>query len=477
MSIESRAFKGASWLALFKLISQVFSWVITVLVARILSPGDYGLMEMATIITGYAAIFNELGLGSAIIQKPEIKKQELSSVFWFSLGFSMVLAVFSLVVAYPTAAIFNEPRVIPITQSTSLLFILTGLQIVPLALMKKDLDFKKIGLIDLTGVIVSCCAMYVLAVMGFGVWTLIGGHIIRELTKLVLTYLSVRWFPMLHFQFWESRAYLSFGIQIALGQSLFYVYDKSDRFFAGRAWNSSMLGLYSFALQLAKIPTEKIVVLINQVSYPVFAKFQSDKEKFNRFYLNVIRLTAAIVMPVFVGGFLVGEDLIRIVLNPKWYSMITVFKFLCLAQIITSLNAINNFVHAAQGRPQWGLFFNMIMSIFMPLSFYFAVQQDMNAILLPWFSSYFMICFMWVIITLKKLDIAVSSYIWALMHPITGTLAMSMGVLICSQIQFLGNSSISGLLIKTITGISIYTLYYVIWDRDLLIQISHLRKS
>jgi O-antigen/teichoic acid export membrane protein len=92
LSIESKVFKGASWLALFKLISQVFSWIITIVVARILVPDDYGLMEMATIITGYAFFFSELGLGAAIIQKPAITKGELSSVFWFGLGVSVMLS-------------------------------------------------------------------------------------------------------------------------------------------------------------------------------------------------------------------------------------------------------------------------------------------------------------------------------------------------------------------------------------------------
>ena len=108
-SIGKKVFKGASWLAMFKLISQFFSWGVTILVANILVPGDYGLMAMATIITGYAEMFAELGLGAAIIQKPKLIQEELSSVFWFSFMFGSLLALSCFPIAHLTAFIFQEP--------------------------------------------------------------------------------------------------------------------------------------------------------------------------------------------------------------------------------------------------------------------------------------------------------------------------------------------------------------------------------
>jgi O-antigen/teichoic acid export membrane protein len=479
MSIEEKAFKGASWLALFKFISQIFSWIITVLVARILSPGDYGLMEMSTIITGYAAIFNELGLGAAIIQRPSTNQEELSSVFWFALGFSLCLALFSFAVSYPTAYIFHEPRVVPVTQTVSVLFIITGLQVVPFSLMQKELEFKKTGFIEMIGVLVSSFAMYIIASLGGGVWTLIGGHIIRELTKLFMVYSMVRWLPSMHFSFTQARNYLGFGITVAFGQSLFYVYDKSDKFFAGRVWSALTLGYYSFALQLAKIPTEKIVVLINQVSYPVFAKHQNDRQQFNRLYLNIIKITATLVLPVFVGGFMVGEDIIQILLNPKWYPMIAIFKYLCLTQIITSLNAVNNFVHTAQGRPQWSLFFNMIMAVCMPLSFFFVVSYGLNAIIIPWFTTYFIICIIWVMITINKLGITMMAYLKNLLSPFIGTLLMSIALIMIESIWYVPEkgslSNIVRLMLEMLAGGCTYFAYLWFFEHGIFKVLKRLK--
>jgi len=477
--VERKLIEETTWLALFKFLSQVLSWCVTILVARILVPEDYGLMEMATVITGYAVIFSELGLGAAIIQKPRQTKEELSSVFWFAFGFSLLLAMGAVAVAYPTAAMFNEPRVIPITQSTSILFATSGMQIVPLSLLKKELEFKTIGKIEMLGVAVSSLCMYLIAKMGGGVWTLIGGHIIRNVTKLILVYLETRWRPSLHFRREELRGYVGFGITVALGQSLFYVYDKSDRFFAARAWPAQTLGYYSFALELAKIPTEKIVVLINQVSFPALSKLQDQKEKFRELYLGIIKVTACIVFPLFVGGFLVAEELVRSLLNERWYPMINVFRYLCLAQMMTALSAINNSVHTARGRPGLGLFFNAFAALAMPVSFYFAARHGLNAILVPWFTTYMILSLAWIGYTLQQIDVGAADYFRTIRNPFAATAVMVFGVIGLQHVlpvPWMDKTPILVLLfLKGGLGAFLYVGYLWLFDRKIFHHLKALR--
>lgn len=481
MSVRKKAFKGASWLALFKFFKQMFSWTITILVARILVPGDYGLMEMATVITGYAAMFSELGLGAAIIQKPHLSQNELSSIFWFAFGTSILLGLSCFGLAYPTALIFNEPKVIPIAQLASVNFILNGLQIVPLNLLKKEIEFKKLGMIELISTIVSCSSMYFMAIMGTGVWTLIGGRIIYCLTALIIVYYIVRWFPKLHFDFNEAKSLIRFGLVVAFGRSFFYIYEKSDRFFAGRVWSATQLGYYSFALQLSQIPTEKIVSLINQVSFSAFSKLQHDTKEFIRFYLDINKMTLSLVLPVFVGGYLVGGDLIRLLLDDKWLPIITVFKYLCLVQIVTSLTAVNNFVHTALGRPQWSLGFNVICAILMSVSFFLAVPYGLSAILIPWFTVYFIICTFWIIISLKKIGISKVQYLKNISLPVISTLVMVAAVLLlksysCIFPQFINESLLIMLCFKIFAGAGFYFLFLWFFDRSLFENIKKLRR-
>jgi len=461
MSIALKAFKAASWLALFKFISQLFSWISTIIVARTLLPSDYGLMEMATIIIGYALLFNDIGLGAAIIQKPKIFHNELSSVFWFSIIISIILTLICFFSSYFMAHIFNEQRIIPLIKTMSIIFIINGLQTVPLNLLKKELDFRKVGIIETIGIFTSCSCMILISRFGGGVWTLVFGYILLALTQLILIYLNVKWLPNFTFNFNEARNFLKFGITVALSRSLFYISDKSDKFFAGRAWEPIMLGYYSMALQLAQIPTEKIAVLINQVSFSALSQLQDNKEQFNGLYLNIIKITATLVAPFFVGGYLLGDELIKLLLNAKWLPLIFVFKILCLTQIVTALNAVNNFVHIAQGRPIRSLYFHMSLAILMPISFYFAVQHGLNAILIPWLTTYLAICSIWTLITLKKIGINFFKYLRTLLHPIIAISIMAITVKQCNNILFILKHDDINLLFSLMTKIIIGALFYI----------------
>lgn len=481
IELGKKVFKAASWLAFFNTISQVFSWFVTIVVARILSPDDYGLMALATIFTGYAATWSDLGLGEAIIQKQTITKNEVSSVFWFTLGISTLIAVSCFPISYVTAFIFHEPKIILLAQSVSVVFILNGLQIVPINLLKRDLNFKKAGFVDMNATIISCSFMLIIAHMGGGVWTLMGGIIVRSFAKLTLLYVVVRWTPYFHYSFQEAEPYLKFGSAVALSGTAFYVYDKADRFFAGRAWTSLMLGYYTFALNLSQLPTEKITVLINQVSFPALSRLQGDREEFNKFYLQLIRVTATVVLPLFVGGFLVSEEIINIMLGDKWVPIIFIFKFLCLAQIITSLNAANAFVHFAQGRPSWSMGYAMVSALLMPISFYFAVQYGLNAILVPWFTTYIAIFLAWVYITLRKMGIDLYKYIINIINPIVAALLMLLIVTGIGELRNIFpsylNAFVSLLILKIIVSSFVYISYMWFFDRDLFRTIRNLLKS
>ncbi len=478
MSLKMKALKNGSWFALFKIISHTFSWVITIIIARILLPEDYALAAIATIITGYAEIFSELGLGASIIQRKDQTQKDLSSVFWFSFMISVVFAISCIPISYLTAYVFHEPKVIPLVQSVSLVFLFVGLQVVPLNMLQRDLNFKSYGMIELVTTVISTLGMVLIAYLGGGVWALIGGRIIRGFFRLIAVYYVVRWLPLFHFNMKEARHYLKFGVIVALGSSAYYLFEVSDRFFAGRAWSLEDLGYYIFALQLAQMPTDKIVALINTVTYSVLSRYQSAKDKFNELYLQIMRFTSTIVFPIFVGGFFAGGDFVKLLLGEKWIPIITLFESLCLVQIITALNALNNHVHTAMGHPNRALYFNSATAIFMSISFYFAVQYELHAILYPWFTTYFIITIVWVIYTLRILDISISLYIRNISIPVIGVLVMSLPLWYMNQSSILTNMELSsGLIVKVIVAGGTYLGFLWIFDRGVFKALKKLKSA
>lgn len=475
--VSRKAFSGMTWLALFKGISQAFSWSITIVVARLLTPDDYGLMEMATVITGYAAIFNELGLGAAIIQRRHVSHSQLSSVYWFTIAFSTVLGGLCFAVAYPTAWIFQEPRVIPLTQGVSVLFVLSGATIVPLSLMQREMRFRETGFQEMLSVMVSSCAMLGMALGGFGAWTLLGGHIVRNATRATLAHKYTKWKPLLTFSVQDVKSYLRFGATVALSSSLSYVYAKSDRFFAGRSGTVAFLGYYTLALDLAKMPTQKIVTLVKQVSFSAFSHLQSDLPEFRKFYKKSLRIISTIVFPLFIGSAIVCEDLVHVVLNPKWYGIIDVFRYLCLAQILVAINAINGMVHTTRGKPKYTLMFNLIMVAVVPVSFYFAAKGNLITMVIPWFTTYAAVAISWIVLTMKELRISVGEYLRCLSVPSISSILMALSILFLDYMMTFFQAeagALTRLILRVVTGGGAYISVTLLLDREIFVELKRL---
>lgn len=479
-NIERQALVGASWLAIFRLASQLFSWTATIMVARMLDPADYGLMEMAMIIPGYAMKLSELGLGPAIIQRQSASQSQLSSVFWFSAFVAFLLSIICYASANLASWLFGEPRLITLTQVASIIFLLQSLQVVPSSLLRKRLDFKKVGQIEILAVVVSSATMLFVAHSGGGVWTLIIGLIALALAQLVFTTLVVKWRPSFHFNFNEVRQFLKFGMLISLQGTLFYVYDKSDKYFAGRAWQPSTLGQYILALQLAQLPSEKITVLINHVAFPTFSLLASDPERFRNFYLKTIKICAALVCPLFIGGFLVGSQIVGVLLSEKWAAIGPIFEYLCLAQILVSLNALNNFVHNAQGRVAWSSLNTTICAIVVPISFWLAVPYGLEAALIPWFTTYTVVSVVWIVVTIRSIGITPLQYIRNLSTPIAATLAMAGAISALEASSLLDSFSAMNLtiqlLLKVSVGAGTYLAYWWAFDDSIVEHLRSLRR-
>jgi len=481
LSILKQAFKGGIWLFSFRTLQQIISWTTTIIIARILLPEDYGLMEIATVFVGYVALFSELGLGSAIIQRKQITNDELSSTFWFTVFLGLFLAFICFMLSYPTVMIFNEPRILRITQFAATIYLLGGILIVPINILNRELKFKQIGFINFIAGTISCVAMILMALRGYGVWTLIGGHFIRELAKVILVFLILSWKPKFHFNLKEVKPYLKFGLNVAGARSFRYIYTKSDRFFAGRILGAHILGYYSLALRLSRIPTDRIVSLIQQVSFPVFSKYQNDAVKFKNCYLKILKFISVIVFPIFIGSAFLADKIVLTLLGNKWLPMIFPFRILCLAQLVVSITTLNNLANNAQGRPHWSLYFNIMNTVFLPVSFYLACKHSINALAIPWITIFPSVCIAWTWITLKKIGISFFEYFKNLFHPFAASIFMLLSLIVVKgiyeNISYISKMPNVLLLCLVLTGAFFYFIYFIIFEKDNLMAVWKLSKT
>ena len=478
MSVLRQAAKGGAWLAGFRFATQAVSWVATLAVARMLSPADYGLMSLASILTGYVEIFNELGLGAAIVQRPAISQEEYSSNFWFSLMVGVVFSLLAFGLAYPTAWLFNEPKVIPITQTISILFTVGALMTVPYNILMRNLQFKTAGMIQLCAVAISSSSMLWMAYKGFGVWTLIGGTIILRLVTVVLVFLACGWRPSFHFRWVEVRSFLRFGLSVVGSRSLFYIFQKSDVFIVGTTLGTQAVGLYSLAMQLANIPTDKLVSLVNQVAFPIFSRFQDDASRLRELYLRMSGLLVIVLAPLLLSGAIWGDQIVRAVLGDSWVSIIFMFRALCISQLFVSAVTLSNAVNTAVGRSRWVVYFHLVCVALMPAALYLAAPFGFDALVIPWLVVYPVICLTWTIITVRALGIPINQYLKASIHVLTALVLIGVvkGLFVLlPRAHFESRGPMAFLVQQVAVAGTLYVSYLWFREKDILAELWSLR--
>ncbi len=481
MSVLRKAAKSGAWLAAFRFATQIVSWLATIVVATLLSPEDYGLMSLASVLTGYAEIFSELGLGSAIVQRQRITAEEYSSNFWFGVMTGLGFGALAFGLAYPTAWLFGEPRVVPITQTISVLFVIGGLMIVPFNILMRNLQFKEVGLIQLCAVGISSGAMLWLAYHDFGVWTLIGGTIILRLISVVLVFAVSGWRPQLHFKWSEVRTFLRFGMNVAGARSLLYLLQKSDVAIVGATLGTHAVGLYSFAMQLASIPTDKIVALVNQVSFPIFSRLQEQPERVSDLYLRTSGYLSIVVSPLFLAGAVWGDSLVETLLGEKWMPITFLFRALCLAQLLVSMTTMSSAVHKALGRSHWVLYYYLASVVIMPAAIFFAARYGLNAVAIPWMTIYPVLVLGWTAITLQTLGISWMDHVKRSGVPIIASVVIIVGVQFAFRsldgVQPLSGHTTAVLVSQVLAAAICYSGYLWLWEKRALIDLWNIRKA
>lgn len=462
----SHAMKGASWLGMFKFFSQIISWSGTILITRLLTSEDYGLMEMATVLTGYITLFVEFGVGTALVNRKSISVSEESSAFWCMTIWGLLLSSVCLVVAPLTAEFYHEPRIQPIASAVGIIFILGSLSIVPRARLQRDLRFRDLGIIEVVVTFFSIGISIVLAYMGAGVWTLLGASISREFFSLILYFVFARFKPTLVFVLEETLPLLRFGLPVVLSGSLYYIYTKADRFFGGGSLGAENLGYYAIALQLAAMPVEKIVTLIQGVLYPSLTKVRDNLEEFRIVYLCFISLIALVTFPIYVSGYYLADHFVILVLGEKWAPAIPSFKLLLIGQLFVALTAPNNLIHLARGKPGRNALFNLILAPAMVLSFWYSASfSELDLLGWPWILVYPQFALSYVALTNMEVKIPMKRYALSLKHPIFATTSVAILLYFCKT--FYGDiQSLCGLGVLVTFATLLYMVYFITFGRS-----------
>ena len=361
---------GIAWTGALKWGTQVLSWAATLVIARLLTPADYGILTMANVYLGFIALVNEFGLGPAIIRQRDLTEEQISALGGISFGLSFLLWLLSIAIAFPVASFFGEPAVRDVIIALGFTFVTTGLRVLPRALLTRDLQFKRVAAIDAIEALTSMVLTLVLALLGFRYWSLVWGGIIGS---LLATIVSLVW--RRHRRHWP-RSFetvmpsLRFGWHIVVSRFAWYLYSTADFAVVGKLLGKVMLGGYGFAWTLASIPVTRVSALVNQVTPGIFSAVQHDKEQLSRYFLRLTEGLAFITFPFSVGVALVAREFVLVALGDQWNSAIVPLQLLAFYAGLRSITTLHPQILQAVGRARDQMRYSIIALVILPPLFY-----------------------------------------------------------------------------------------------------------
>lgn len=382
MSVERQTLAGLKWIAAAKMASQIVSWVVTLLVMRLLLPKDYGLMAIVTVVISVLSNVAELGIGASVVQSREVTREELAKLS----GLVMLVsaAVFAAVCAAAPliAVIYAMPPLRPLIQVAAIQFLISGIATLPQALAQREFEFKRLAAVEVGWVFAASICTLALAWLGAGVWALVIGSLVGAFVRMLM--LAARGIVWPSFRLAGVRRFLAVGGAVMFGRMSWQLAYQADVIIGARRLGVTDIGAYSVAQQLATLPMQRIMGVLNQVALPAVARLQDEKERLRRRLLEGTRLLAAISVPVLWGISAVAPELVAAVLGKNWASAVFPLQAISLVVPLRMISATYATAGLGIGRAGLDVRNNLVTAIVLPAAFFVGTFWGLAGLSASW---------------------------------------------------------------------------------------------
>lgn len=338
-SVKKKFFSGVFWNFLQNIFSKGLGFVFMILLTRLLTPGDYGLIGMLAIFIAVSDVFITSGFGEALVQKKDCSDEDFSTAFYFNVG----TAVFIYVVLFATAPLianfYHEPQLVILTRVLALNFVFGSLNIVQQSKLTKAMHFKPLAILTLICTAGSGCVGVAMAYMGYGVWALVAQTLSSTLVRVIIFPFFTRWTPNKRFN-WESFKQLwHYGSRLLVTSVIGVVNRNISSILIGKYYNKEQVGYFSRSQSLAAVPGETMFTVLSTVTFPALCEYQDDKERQVNVYRRVLYNTVLIVFPVIILLALLSEPIVIILFTERWAACIPLLQALLLARMFLPVGA------------------------------------------------------------------------------------------------------------------------------------------
>lgn len=462
---REKAVGGFFWTLAEKFGAQGVSFIVSIILARLLTPDDYGIVAIVTIFTSIANVFVKSGMGSALIQKKDADDVDFSTVFYFNIASSILLYGVIFVGAPFVSRYYKNPALTAVLRICALSLILNGINNVQQAYVSKHLDFKKFFFSTSIGTVVSAVVGILMAYKGFGVWALVAQQLLNSLMDTVFLQLTIAWSPTLQFSFVRLKKMYRFGYKLLISDLSSSIYSNLQALVIGKRYSSADLAFYNKGSTFPHILARNLDNSVQSVTFSMLASEQDDHERFRHLMFRACTMSYFFIFPMLIGMFAVAKPLVLTLLSDKWLPCVPYMQLYCLVYSLRPLEATNLQAIYALGRSDITLKLDIIKKVY-------GIAALVVAVFL--FDSVIAIGIALVICTVLNtlLNMIVISRlvhysVLQQLRSVSGiTLASLLMGVACFGLGFLlGNTlpAVVCLLIQTAAGIAVYLLFCVVF--------------
>lgn len=445
------------------LTSQGMMFVIqlasTMILARILTPQDYGMMAMVVSITGLASILSNLGLSTATIQRAEITHEQVSTLFWINTAIGALVTVVIASLSPVVAWFYQTPELVWMMLALSSNFFINGMTVQHSALLNRQMKFYALAKIQVLSTLIGIASAIVAAKYGLGYWALVINSVVTSVTSVIGTWLSSGWMPGLPRKSSEVKSMVKFGSDIVGFNFINYFARNLDNILIGRYHGSAELGLYGKAYQLLMMPITNLRDPMSKVAMPSLSRLQHDSEQYRNYYKKFLTILCFVSMPLVVFMFVFAENIIDFFLGSQWIGATEIFQILAIVAFAQSATSTRGLVLLTTGKSRKYLIIGAASSVIVCISFIVGLPWGAKGVAVGYATATYLKFYPFLYFSFKGTPICFMDFMSAISKSMISSLIMG---LVCFYFNsaLLGVSDFYILIICFFIGFTTYLLSY-----------------
>lgn len=349
-NLREAAVKGVFWTSIEKFGSQILSLVLGIIIARILTPADYGIIGMTAIFIAVATTLIDSGFGSALIQNQKRTNDDFSTCLYFNVILAVTLYAAIFICAPLIADFYELPVLRPVVRLLGLTLIFNSLTVSQTAMLTVEFRFRDLCIATIGSQLITGIVALILALKGFGVWALVGQQISASVLRVVFISFFTRWLPALSFKKAAFRRLFSYGSKITCSSLINTIYTNSYTLVIGKVFSAVDVGYYTRGNQFASLPAQTLLQVIMKIAFPLMAKVQDDTARLRNAYQKFLRMSVYILYPILAGLAVLAEPFISVLLGERWIGCVPYLQLLCIGAMFDPLTHINLNILYVKGR-------------------------------------------------------------------------------------------------------------------------------